>query len=146
MPEAVVREAAVREAVVREAVVREAVRDGLREHASPISRRLAEVKGLHNNSIRRLERIEATLDSERNARIDDLALLVELLTEGWRSMNGRLARIEHLLIANLEPRAERQAGEVYNLPGADLPRADLPRADLPRADSPRADLPRAEAS
>ena len=100
-------------------VVREALREGLREHASPISRRLAEVKGLHNNSIRRLERIEATLDSERNARIDDLALLVELLTEGWRSMNARLARIEHLLIANLEPRAEQKAGEVYNLPRAE---------------------------
>lgn len=105
-------------------VVRDALREGLREHASPISRRLAEVKGLHNNSIRRLERIEATLDSERNARIDDLALMVELLTEGWRSMNARLARIEHLLIANLEPRAERQAGEVYNLPSADRSRAE----------------------
>src|ERR1700690_2394692 len=102
-------------------VVREALREGLREHASPISRRLAEVKGLHNNSIRRLERIEATLDSERNARIDDLALLVELLTEGWRSMNGRLARIEQLLIANLEPRVQRQAGELYNLPGLEQP-------------------------
>ena len=85
-------------------IVREAVRDGPpRSTRRPISRRLAEVKGLQNNSIRRLERIEATLDSERNARIDDLALLVELLTEGWRSMNGRLARIEQLLIANLEP-------------------------------------------
>ena len=98
--------------------LREALREGLREEASPISRRLAEVKGLQNNSIRRLERIEATLDSERNARIDDLALLVELLTEGWRSMNVRLARIEHLLAANGATR-QQQAGEVYNLPRAE---------------------------
>jgi len=123
------------EEVVRDTVVREAVRDGLREVGSPISRRLAEVKGLHNNSIRRLERIEATLDSERNARIDDLALLVELLTEGWRSMNGRLARIEQLLIANLEPRIQRQAGELYNLPGADLPSVEQPDLELPRAEA-----------
>jgi hypothetical protein len=102
-----------------EEVVRDAVRDGLREVGSPISRRLAEVKGLHNNSIRRLERIEATLDSERNARIDDLALLVELLTEGWRSMNARLARIEQLLAAATEAGADRQPGEVYNLPRAE---------------------------
>src|SRR5579862_6879644 len=105
----------MRDELVPGAVVREAVRDGLREHASPISRRLAEVKGLQNNSIRRLERIEATLDSERNARIDDLALLVELLTEGWRSLNVRLARIEQQLAA--APR--QQSGDVYQLPRAE---------------------------
>jgi hypothetical protein len=77
--------------------IREALRDGLREEAAPISRRLAEVKGLSNNTIRRLENIEATLDSERSARVDDLALLVELLTEGWRAMNARLERIEAAL-------------------------------------------------
>jgi hypothetical protein len=78
--------------------LREALRDGLREEAAPISRRLAEVKGLSWNAIGRLERIERTLDAERDARIDDLALLVELLTEGWRSLNARLDRIEAALI------------------------------------------------
>ncbi|HZQ81854.1 MAG TPA: hypothetical protein VFB25_07765 [Gaiellaceae bacterium] len=77
--------------------VREALREGLREEAAPISRRLAEVKGLSNNAIRRLETIETTLASERDARVDDLALLVELLTEGWRSLNARLDRIEAAL-------------------------------------------------
>jgi hypothetical protein len=77
--------------------LREALRDGLREEAAPISRRLAEVKGLSNNAIRRLDGIEHTLASERDARIDDLALLVELLTEGWRSLNARLDRIEAAL-------------------------------------------------
>jgi hypothetical protein len=74
--------------------LREALRDGLREEAAPISRRLAEVKGLSNNAIRRLDGIEQTLASEHDARIDDLTLLVELLTEGWRSLNARLDRIE----------------------------------------------------
>ncbi|MGZ4335313.1 MAG: hypothetical protein ACXVRJ_13720 [Gaiellaceae bacterium] len=77
--------------------VREALREGLREEAAPISRRLAEVKGLSNNAIRRLEGIEQTLESERDARLDDLALLVELLTEGWKSLNARLDRIEAAL-------------------------------------------------
>ena len=77
--------------------IREALRDGLREEAAPISRRLAEVKGLSNNAIRRLENIESTIESERTARVDDLALLVELLTEGWRAMNARLERIEAAL-------------------------------------------------
>jgi transcriptional regulator with XRE-family HTH domain len=79
--------------------IRETMKEGLREQAAPISRRLAEVKGLSNNAIRRLENIEATIESERSARVDDLALLVELLTEGWRTMNARLDRIE----AALEP-------------------------------------------
>ena len=78
--------------------IREALRDGLREEAAPISRRLAEVKGLSNNAIRRLDGLERTLDAERDARIDDLSLLVELLTEGWRSMNARLDRIEAALL------------------------------------------------
>jgi hypothetical protein len=78
--------------------IREVLRDGLREEAAPISRRLAEVKGLSNNAIRRLENIEATIELERSARVDDLALLVELLTEGWRTMNARLDRIEAALL------------------------------------------------
>jgi hypothetical protein len=97
--------------------IREALREGLREEAAPISRRLAEVKGLSNNAIRRLEGIEArlgclegierTIESEREARVDDLALLVELLTEGWRALNARLERIEALL--------ERQPSNVVPL-------------------------------
>ncbi|MFL5926464.1 MAG: hypothetical protein ACJ77E_05965 [Gaiellaceae bacterium] len=79
------------------AALREGLRDGLREEAAPISRRLAEVKGLSNNALRRLERIESTIDAERNARVDDLALLVELLTEGWRTLTARLDRIEAAL-------------------------------------------------
>jgi hypothetical protein len=90
--------------------VREALRHGLREEAAPISRRLAEVKGLSNNAIRRLEHLETTLESERGARVDDLALLVELLTEGWRSLNARLDRIE----ATLE---QRTASNIVPLRG-----------------------------
>ncbi len=94
--------------------IRNALREGLREEAAPISRRLAEVKGLSNNAIRRLGSIESTIESERAARVDDLALLVELLTEGWRAMNARLERIEELL------QAEEPGAAVYRLPTADL--------------------------
>src|SRR5580765_4735275 len=79
-----------------------ALRDGLREEAAPISRRLAEVKGLANQTIRRLERLETDLLAERHARIDDLALLVELITGQWRGLNERLDRIGQAL----EPRGE----------------------------------------
>jgi hypothetical protein len=79
--------------------IREAMTASLREEAAPISRRLAEVKGLSNNAIRRLERLEGLIESERNARVDDLSLLVDLLTDGWRAMDARLARIEAALAA-----------------------------------------------
>ncbi len=70
--------------VVLPDAVGSALRDGLREEAAPISRRLAEVKGLANQTIRRLERLETDLLAERHARVDDLALLVELITGQWR--------------------------------------------------------------
>jgi len=79
--------------------IREAMTASLREEAAPISRRLAEVKGLSNNALRRLERLEGLIESERNARVDDLGLLVDLLTDGWRAMDARLARIEAALAA-----------------------------------------------
>ena len=79
--------------------IREAMTASLREEAAPISRRLAEVKGLSNNAIRRLERLEGLIESERNARVDDLGLLVDLLTDGWRAMDARLTRIEAVLAA-----------------------------------------------
>jgi len=87
--------------VVLPDAVGSALRDGLREEAALISRRLAEVKGLSNQMIRRLERLETDLLAERHARVDDLALLVDLITSEWQSLNERLDRIER----SLEPRA-----------------------------------------
>jgi hypothetical protein len=76
--------------------VGEAVRDGLRAEVLPVARHIAEVRGLCNQAIRRLERIEGELLAERKARVDDLALLVELVTSGWRGVDARLAGLEEL--------------------------------------------------
>src|SRR3954452_15846967 len=89
-----------------------ALRDGLREEAAPIARRLAEVKGLVNGTARRLERLETDVLAERHARVDDLALLVDLITGGWRGLNARLDRIE----TALAPRA----ADVVELRSAEL--------------------------
>jgi hypothetical protein len=72
----------------------EAVQEGLRSEALPVARQLAEVRGLANQTIRRLERIEGENLAERHARVDDLALLVDLITSGWKGVDERLARIE----------------------------------------------------
>jgi hypothetical protein len=74
-----------------------AVQDGLREQVLPVARNLAEIRGLMNQVIRRLERVEGDLLAERHARVDDLALLVDLVTSGWRSVEQRLSRLEENL-------------------------------------------------
>jgi hypothetical protein len=56
-----------------------AVHDGLRAEVLPVGRNLAEIRGLLNGIVRRLERLEGDLLAERHARIDDLALLVDLV-------------------------------------------------------------------
>jgi hypothetical protein len=91
-----------------------AIQDGLREHFRPSARHLAEVRGLTNQVIRRLERIEGDLLAVRHARVDDLSLLVDLISSGWRSVDERLTRLEEGLkrdngavVYSLE---ERQAG------------------------------------
>jgi hypothetical protein len=80
--------------------VGEAVREGIRLEARPVSRQLAEVRGLANQTIRRLERIETELLAERGSRVDDLGLLVDLIDSGWRAVDERLRRIEEGLQAS----------------------------------------------
>jgi hypothetical protein len=77
--------------------VEDAVRDGVRAEAQPVARQLAEVRGLSNQTIRRLERLEGDLLAERHSRVDDLALLVDLITSGWKGVDQRLARMERKL-------------------------------------------------
>lgn len=91
-----------------------AIQDGLREHFRPSARHLAEVRGLTNQVIRRLERLEGDLLTERHARVDDLSLLVDLISSSWRSVEERLVRLEEGLKRDNGARVysleERQAG------------------------------------
>ena len=80
--------------------VGEAVREGLRAEARPLSQRVAEIRGLSNQTIRRLERIETDLTAERHARVDDFGLLVDLVVSGWRSLDERLRRVEQALASD----------------------------------------------
>jgi hypothetical protein len=89
----------------------DALQDGLREQVKPVGRNLAEIRGLMNQVIRRLERVEGDLLAERHARVDDLALLVDLVSSGWRNVERklaedierRLAAIEQSLASNVVP-------------------------------------------
>jgi hypothetical protein len=74
-----------------------AVHDGLRAEVMPVARNLAEIRGLLNQAIRRLERLEGDILAERHARLDDLGLLVDLVSSGWKGVSDRLERVEHAL-------------------------------------------------
>jgi len=83
--------------------VGEALHVGLHREVSPVARNLAEIKGLVNSAISRLERLEQDMDAERNARLDDLTLLVDLVTTGWKGVDLRLERIERGATAEIVP-------------------------------------------
>jgi hypothetical protein len=77
-----------------------AVRDGVRHEAAPVARQLAEVRGLSSLTIRRLEGLAGQVEAERHARLDDLAVLVDLIAAGWQGVDQRLDRIEQRLAAS----------------------------------------------
>jgi ABC-type transporter Mla subunit MlaD len=90
----------------------DAVREGIHDHARPLGRQLAEVRGLLNQTLRRLEHLEHELAAERSARVDDLGLLVDLIAEGWRNVGERLDRIERAATASRKP---AEGAVVYRL-------------------------------
>jgi hypothetical protein len=98
-----------------------ALQRGLREEVLPVARHLAEVRGLSGQTIRRLERLQGDLLAERKARVEDLALLVELISSGWRGVEHRLDRLERILDRLERALEDRPAAAVYRIerkPGA----------------------------
>lgn len=108
-----------------------AVRDGLRAEVLPVARHIAEIRGLLNQAIRRLERLEGELLAERHARVDDLALLVDLVRSGWKGVDSRLARLEQRSVEqrSLEEGATGEAVMTSVVEEADARDAEVERLD-----------------
>jgi hypothetical protein len=85
-----------------------ALQESLRTEVLPVARHLAEVRGLSGQTIRRLERLQGDVGAERRARVEDLALLVDLIASGWRGVERRLDRIERS-VDRLERALEERA-------------------------------------
>jgi hypothetical protein len=92
----------------------DAIREGLHAEAAPVARSLAEVRGLSNQQIRRLERLQLDLESERRARVEDLALLVDLIAGGWQAVERKLDRLERAL-DRIERSLEHPGAEIVHL-------------------------------
>jgi two-component sensor histidine kinase len=91
------------------------VGEAIREQAHPVGRNLAEIRGLLNQVIRRLERADGDLLADRNARVDDLALLVELIASGWQGVDARLSRIEGVVNRLEQGIQENRGAIVYRM-------------------------------
>ena len=87
------------------------VEEVVRGQAQPMGRNLAEVRGLMNQLLRRLSALESDLLSERNARVDDLALLVDLVSSGWKGVDARIGRVE-AVVTRLEQGIQENRGAI----------------------------------
>ena len=90
--------------------VSQGIREAIEAEVLPVARHIAEVRGLSAQMIRRLERTQSALESERESRIDDLDVLVDLLVSSWQGIDVRLSRIEaKLAAADADPAAQTEA-------------------------------------
>lgn len=92
----------------------ERVEAAVHDQAQPMGRNLAELRGLTNQLVRRLSALESDLLTERNARVDDLALLVDLVSSGWKGVDARLGRIE-AVVNRLEQQQDSRGAIVYRM-------------------------------
>ena len=83
------------------------VYEALRIEVRPVAQNVAELGSLFERMVERLEQMGGEVASERRERIEDVALLAELITTGWRTVDRRLGRLEQI-ITRLE---ERQTGK-----------------------------------
>jgi hypothetical protein len=87
------------------------VDEAVRAQAGPMGRNLTEIRGLMNQLLRRLASVESDLLAERGARVDDLALLVDLVSSGWKSVDARLGRLE-AIVTRLEQGVQDRGGAI----------------------------------
>jgi hypothetical protein len=94
-----------------------AIEEGMRAEVLPVARHIAEVRGLTGQVVRRLEALQGEIAAERRERLEDLALLVDLIGSGWRGVERRLDRAERVLDRIERGLEERQGAALYRIDG-----------------------------
>jgi hypothetical protein len=94
-----------------------AIEDGMRTEVLPVARHIAEVRGLTAQVAGRLDGIQAGLAAERRERLEDLALLVDLIASAWRGVERRLDRAERILDRLERALEERPGAALYRIDG-----------------------------
>ena len=94
-----------------------AIEEGMRAEVLPVARHIAEVRGLTGRVVRRLEALQGEIAAERRERLEDLALLVDLIGSGWRGVERRLDRAERILDRIERGLEERPGAALYRIDG-----------------------------
>jgi hypothetical protein len=91
------------------------VYEALRIEVRPVAQHVAELGTLFERMLQRLEQVSSEVESERRERTEDVALLTELVTTGWRSVDRRLARLEKIVARIEAGRNGRREARLYRL-------------------------------
>jgi hypothetical protein len=73
------------------------VYEAVRVEVEPVAQHMGQMGTLVKQLSRVVERIDSSVTSERQARLDDIKLLTELIVTGWQTVDRRLARLEQML-------------------------------------------------
>jgi hypothetical protein len=91
------------------------VYEALRVEVRPVAQHVAELGALFERMLQRLDQVSGEVESERRERTEDVALLTELVTTGWRSVDRRLARLEQIVARIEAGRNGRREARLYRL-------------------------------
>ncbi len=94
------------------------VYEALRVEVRPVAQHVAELGALFEHMLTRLEQVSTSVEDERRDRLQDVALLTELVTSGWRSVDRRLARLEQIVARIESGRNGRREARLYRLDDA----------------------------
>lgn len=94
------------------------VYEALRVEVRPVAQHVAELGALFERLLARVEQVSTSVEDERRDRLEDVALLTELVTSGWRSVDRRLARLEQVVARIETGRNSRREARLYRLDDA----------------------------
>ena len=94
------------------------VSEALRVEVRPVAQHVAELGALFERMLTPLEQVSTSVEDERRDRLQDVALLTELVTSGWRSVDRRLARLEQIVARIETGRNGRREPRLYRLDDA----------------------------
>jgi hypothetical protein len=94
------------------------VYETLRAEVHPVAQQVAELGALFERMLARFEEVSTSVEDERRDRLQDVALLTDLITSGWRSVDRRLARLEQVVARIEAGRKGRREARLYRLDDA----------------------------
>jgi hypothetical protein len=83
------------------------VYEAVRVEVRPVNENIQAMQFLVDRLVSTLERMGESIEHERQERLEDVALVTELVVNGWRNVDRRLGRLERIL----ERQQRNQPGE-----------------------------------